>query len=32
MRFNEAQQEAVDFYQGPCLTLAVKFWFRQKLP
>ena len=22
MRFNEAQQEAVDFYQGPCLTLA----------
>ena len=20
MRFNEAQQEAVDFYQGPCLT------------
>lgn len=22
MQFNEAQQEAVDFYQGPCLTLA----------
>ena len=31
MQFNEAQQEAVDFYQGPCLTLA-EISVQAKLP